>query len=122
MKSTLKMILSLENGKTTTISLASPRKDITAADVTAFVADIVAKQAIIVNGSPVIAAKKIYIEDVDEKVLASAMAETLLTAVSAVGFPIVVTFYLLTTFQKSMDRLTAQLGELTHELTRLKQA
>ena len=70
MKSTLKMILSLENGKTTTISLAFPRKDITAADVTAFVADIVAKQAIIVNGSPVIAAKKIYIEDVDEKVLA----------------------------------------------------
>ncbi len=50
------------------------------------------------------------------------MAETLLTAVSAVGFPIVVTFYLLTTFQKYMDRLTAQLGELTHELTRLKQA
>ncbi|MBQ1919557.1 MAG: YvrJ family protein [Selenomonas sp.] len=50
------------------------------------------------------------------------MAETLLTAVSAVGFPIVVTFYLLTTFQKSMDRLTCQLGELTHELQRLKQA
>ena len=50
------------------------------------------------------------------------MNETLLTAVSAVGFPIVVTVYLLTTFQKSMDRLTAQLGELTHELTRLKQA
>ena len=70
MKSTLKMILSLENGKSTTISLASPRKDLTAADVTAFVADIIAKQAIIVNGSPVIAAKKIYIEDVDEKVLA----------------------------------------------------
>lgn len=48
------------------------------------------------------------------------MAETLLTAVSAVGFPIVVTFYLLTSFQRSMDRLTTQLGELTHELQRLK--
>ena len=46
------------------------------------------------------------------------MNETILTAVSAVGFPIVVTFYLLTTFQKSLDRLTIQLGELTHELQR----
>ena len=46
------------------------------------------------------------------------MNETLLTAVSAAGFPIVVTFYLLTTFQKSLDRLTTQLGELTHELQR----
>ena len=46
------------------------------------------------------------------------MNETLLTAVSAVGFPSVVTFYLLTTFQKSLDRLTTQLGELTHELQR----
>ena len=46
------------------------------------------------------------------------MNETLLTAVSAVGFPIVVTFYLLTTCQKSLDRLTTQLGELTHELQR----
>lgn len=47
-----------------------------------------------------------------------AMNEPLLTAVSAVGFPIVVTFYLLTSFQKSMDRLTSQLGELTKELQR----
>lgn len=46
------------------------------------------------------------------------MNEPLLTAVSAVGFPIVVTFYLLTSFQKSMDRLTGQLGELTKELQR----
>ena len=46
------------------------------------------------------------------------MNETILTAVSTVGFPIVVTFYLLTTFQKSLDRLTTQLGELTHELQR----
>ena len=46
------------------------------------------------------------------------MDEPVLTAISAVGFPIVVTFYLLTTFQKSLDRLTTQLGELTHELQR----
>lgn len=48
------------------------------------------------------------------------MEQPILTAVSAVGFPIVVTFYLLTTFQRSMDRLTSQLGELTRELQRIK--
>jgi len=44
------------------------------------------------------------------------MEQTLLTAVSAVGFPIVITFYLLTSFQKSMDRFTDVLSELIKEL------
>ena len=44
------------------------------------------------------------------------MEQTVLTAISAVGFPIVVTFYLLTRFQNSMDRFTEQLGELVKEL------
>ncbi|MCI6753012.1 MAG: YvrJ family protein [Selenomonas bovis] len=44
------------------------------------------------------------------------MEETLLTAISTVGFPIVVTFYLLTRFQKSMDNMTAQLAELVKVL------
>ncbi len=44
------------------------------------------------------------------------MDETILTAISAVGFPIVVTFYLLTRFQNSMDNFTLQLGELVKEL------
>ena len=39
------------------------------------------------------------------------MEQTILTAVSAVGFPIVVTFYLLTSFQKSMDKFTDKLGD-----------
>ena len=60
----------LENGKSTTLSLTAPRQDLTAADVTAFLTEVIAKQAIVVNGSPVTAIKKIYIEDVDEKVLA----------------------------------------------------
>ena len=34
MKSTLKMILELENGKSTTLSVLEPREDITAAEVT----------------------------------------------------------------------------------------
>ena len=32
------------------------------------------------------------------------MEQNLLTAISSVGFPIVVTLYLLTSFQRSMDR------------------
>ena len=45
-----------------------------------------------------------------------AMEQTILTAISAVGFPIVVTFYLLTRFQRSMDKFTEQIGELVKEL------
>lgn len=44
------------------------------------------------------------------------MEETLLTAISTVGFPIVITFYLLSRFQKSMDNMTAQLSELVKVL------
>ena len=44
------------------------------------------------------------------------MEQTILTAVSAVGFPIVVTFYLLTSFQKSMDRLSGEIARLTEFL------
>ena len=47
-----------------------------------------------------------------------AMEQTILTAISAVGFPIVVTFYLLTRFQRSMDNLTDKIGELIKELQR----
>lgn len=70
MKSTLKMILSLENGKSTTLSLASPRADLTAAEVTEVLAEIIAKRAIIIDGSPVQAVQKLYIQDVGEKLLA----------------------------------------------------
>lgn len=44
------------------------------------------------------------------------MEETLLTAISTVGFPIVITFYLLSRFQKSLDGMTAQLAELVKVL------
>ena len=48
------------------------------------------------------------------------MEQTILIAVSAVGFPIVVTFYLLTSFQKSMDKFTDKLGELIQDLRRFE--
>ena len=44
------------------------------------------------------------------------MEQTIITAVSTVGFPIVVTFYLLTRFQKSMDRLSGEIARLTEFL------
>lgn len=44
------------------------------------------------------------------------MEQNLLTAISSVGFPIVVTLYLLTSFQRSMDRFIEQLSELVKEL------
>ena len=46
------------------------------------------------------------------------MEQTVLTAISTVGFPIVVTFYLRTRFQRSMDQFTEQIGELVKELHR----
>ena len=44
------------------------------------------------------------------------MEQNLLTAISSVGFPIVVTLYLLTSFQRSMDRFTDELSHLVKEL------
>ena len=69
MKSTLKMILELENGKATTLALLAPRADLTAAEVTEALDEIISKKAIRVGGSPVTAIKRIYIQDVDEKAL-----------------------------------------------------
>ncbi len=44
------------------------------------------------------------------------MEEPIMTAISSVGFPIVITFYLLTRFEKSMDRLTCEISTLIQEL------
>lgn len=44
------------------------------------------------------------------------MEQTALTAISTVGLPIVVTFYLLTSFQKSIDRLSGEIARLTEFL------
>ena len=70
MKSMLKMILSLENGKSTTLSLANPRPDLTEAEVTEALDEIISKKALYVGGSHAVAVKRIYIQDVDDKALA----------------------------------------------------
>lgn len=69
MKSTLKMIFSLPGGKTTTLSLASPREDLTAAEVTEALDEVIAKKAITVGGVPVEAVQRVYVQDVEEKAL-----------------------------------------------------
>ena len=44
------------------------------------------------------------------------MDDVMLTAISTVGFPIVVTFYLLAKFQNTMDNFSNKVDELLQEL------
>ena len=58
MKSTLELIFLLEDGKTTTLELESPREDLAKADVVAVANDMIAKKAIVVGGRNITALKK----------------------------------------------------------------
>lgn len=60
---TLKIVLNLENGKTSTLTLQSPRTDLTHDDITAFVGDITDNQAMVIGGSPVTGLKKAYLQN-----------------------------------------------------------
>ena len=62
MTSTLKMVFSLDNDKTTTFSLLSPKTGLTLAEVTEVGESLLAKEALIVGGSPIAALKDAYIE------------------------------------------------------------
>ena len=44
------------------------------------------------------------------------MDSSIISAVTQVGFPIVMTLYLLTRFQKSIDNLSEKIGELVKEI------
>jgi hypothetical protein len=70
MKSTLKMILNLENGKTYTMDLANPRTDLTKEETVAFMNDLIADKAIVVGGALAVSVKKAYIQSVDEQSIA----------------------------------------------------
>ena len=96
MKKTLILIFNRTDGKTSEMVISEPREDVTKAEVDAFVTKVRETKFFLNN----------------------AMEQTILTAISAVGFPIVVTFYLLTRFQRSMDNLTDKIGELIKELQR----
>ena len=66
MRATLKIVMNLENGKTSTITVAHPREDVAAADINAFIDAAVASKAFLVDGSPVIGVKKAYLQSVDD--------------------------------------------------------
>ncbi len=70
MKSTLKMIMNLENGKTCTLELASPRTDLKKEETVAFMNDLIADKAILVGGALAVSVKKAYIQSVDEQSIA----------------------------------------------------
>ena len=69
MKSTLVMDFKLKNGKTTTISITSPKADLTAAEVNAAANEIVVKDAFIVGGSHLEALDHAFIRTVEETAL-----------------------------------------------------
>ena len=70
MKSTLKMILNLENGKTYTLDLVNPRADLTKEETVAFMNDLITDKAIVVVGVLAVSVKKAYIQSVDEQSIA----------------------------------------------------
>ena len=70
MKSVLKMVLSLPNGKSVTYSLADPKTGLTAAEVQEALQEMIAKQAVLVDGNFASAIKEAYIQDTDRRELA----------------------------------------------------
>lgn len=66
MKTTLMIEYNLANNKTTTVSIPDPREDVTKADVTAAVDEIVEKKAVIASGSPVASFKRAFVRTIQE--------------------------------------------------------
>ena len=66
---TLKMIFDLGNNKTTTVSLADPKDDLTRAAVETVGASMVTKQAVIVGGSAITALSDCYIWETNKEEL-----------------------------------------------------
>ena len=69
MKSTLVMEFKLENGKTTTISITSPKDGLTGTEVNAVANEMVTKKAFLVNGSTLAALDHAFIRTVEETAL-----------------------------------------------------
>lgn len=67
MKSTLKIVLNLEDGKTSTLTIQSPRTNLTHDDIMAFVGEITKNNAMIVNNSPVTGLKKAYLQSTENQ-------------------------------------------------------
>ncbi|MBR4696062.1 MAG: DUF2922 domain-containing protein [Selenomonadaceae bacterium] len=70
MKSVLKMILTLSDGKSVTYSLADPKDGLTGAEVETALQEMIAKDAVIVGTASAVAVKDAYIQDTDRRELA----------------------------------------------------
>ncbi|MBR3458557.1 MAG: DUF2922 domain-containing protein [Selenomonadaceae bacterium] len=70
MKSVLKMILTLSDGKSVTYSLADPKAGLTGAEVETALQEMIAKDAVIVGTASAVAVKDAYIQDTDRRELA----------------------------------------------------
>ena len=69
MKATLVMNFRMTNGKTTTVSITSPKEGLTNAEVNEVAADMVAKDALVLNGNHLDSLDKAYIRTVEETLL-----------------------------------------------------
>ena len=70
MKSTLKMVMKLDEKKTVTLSLASPKTGLTKAEVETCLNEIIATQAILVNGAAPTGIKEVYVQNTEAQALA----------------------------------------------------
>ena len=69
MKATLIMNFRMNNGKNTSVSITSPKEDLTKAEVAAAAAEMVEKDALIVNESHLEVLDKAFIRTVEETLL-----------------------------------------------------
>ncbi len=69
MKSTLVMNFKLDNGKSMTVSITSPKDGLTGAEVNEVAAAMVAKDVLVVNGNHLEALDKAFIRTVEETLL-----------------------------------------------------
>ena len=69
MTETLKMTFNLEDGKTASVSLASPKENITAEDVKPVMENIVAKEALLVKGKKAVEIKDAVVRRIEEQIL-----------------------------------------------------
>ena len=66
MKSTLVMNFKLDSGKTTAISITSPKSDLTEAEVNTVATEMIAKDAFIISGGHLAALDRAFIRTVEE--------------------------------------------------------
>lgn len=69
MKATLVMNFRMSNGKNTTVSITSPKDELTKAEVAAAAAEMVEKDALIVDDKHLEALDKAFIRTVEETLL-----------------------------------------------------